>query len=140
MHEEFDREEKIKRSSERSFGIVMAVVLGIFTFSPLLRQQPGEIRWWALGLCLIFLALALVWQAPLKPLNVAWTRLGLLLYHIVNPIVLGLLFFLTVTPLALLMRILGKNPLKLRRDPAASSYWIRREPPGPSPESMKNQF
>jgi hypothetical protein len=140
MHEEFDREEKVERSSERSFGLVMAAVFAIMTFTPLLREPPGEIRWWALGLCAAFLVLAFFWQAPLKPLNMAWTKLGLVLYHVVNPIVLGLLFFLTVTPLALLMRMLGKDPLRLRRDPKASSYWILREPPGPPPESMKNQF
>src|SRR5713101_6411959 len=129
MHEEFDREKKIERSSERSFGLVMAAVLAIMTFTPLLRENPGEIRWWALALCGIFLVLAVFWQAPLKPLNTAWTKLGLVLYHVVNPIVLGLLFFLTITPLAVLMRVLGKDPLRLRRDPKVSSYWILREPP-----------
>jgi hypothetical protein len=140
MHEEFDREEKVERSSERSFGLVMAAVFGIMTFTPLLRDHPGEIRWWTLGLCGVFLVLAIFWQAPLKPLNMAWTKLGLVLYHVVNPVVLGLLFFLTITPLALLMRMLGKDPLRLRCNPKASSYWIVREPPGPPPESMKNQF
>jgi hypothetical protein len=131
---------KVERSSERSFGLVMAAVFAIMTFMPLLREHPGEIRWWALCLCGAFLVLAVFWQAPLKPLNMAWTKLGLVLYHVVNSIVLGLLFFLTVTPLALLMRMLGKDPLRLRRDSRASSYWILREPPGPPPESMKNQF
>jgi hypothetical protein len=140
MHEEFKRDEEVKRSSERSFGLVMAAFFAFVTFSPLLRAHAGEIRWWALVLCAVFLALALFWQAPLKPLNVAWTKLGLLLYHVVNPVVLGLLFFLTVTPLGWLMRAFGKDPLRLRRDPTAASYWIRREPPGPPPESMKNQF
>ena len=63
-----------------------------------------------------------------------------LLYKIVNPVVLGLLFYVTVTPIALLMRVLGKDPLRLRRDSDAASYWIDRTPPGPVPESMKNQF
>jgi hypothetical protein len=140
MHEEFDRHEDVKRSSERSFGLVMAVALAVVTFLPLLRAQPGEPRWWALGLAALFLILALFWQTPLKPLNIAWTKLGLLLYHVVNPVVLGLLFFVTVTPLALLMRALGKDPLRLRRERQAASYWIHREPPGPPPQSMKNQF
>jgi len=140
MHEEFNRHEDVKRSSERSFGFVMAAALAVVTFLPLLRAHSGEPRWWALGLCALFLILALFWQAPLKPLNIAWTKLGLLLYHVVNPIVLGLLFFVTVTPLALLMRALGKDPLRLRREPQAVSYWIHRDPPGPPPQSMKNQF
>ena len=66
--------------------------------------------------------------------------MGVLLYTIVNPVVLGLLFYLTVTPIALLMRLLHKDPLRLRREPDATSYWIHRSPPGPTPESMKNQF
>ena len=69
-----------------------------------------------------------------------WTKFGVLLYTIVSPVVLGFLFYVTVTPIALLMRVLGKDPLRLRRDPDAASYWIDRTPPGPSPESMKNQF
>ena len=69
-----------------------------------------------------------------------WVKLGALLYVIVSPIVMALLFYLTVTPLALLMRVPGKDPLRLRRDPNAASYWIERTPPGPAPESMKNQF
>src|SRR5438309_190610 len=108
MHEKFDRHEEVKRSSERSFGLVMAAALTVVTFLPLLREQRGEPRWWALAIAVIFIVLALFWQTPLKPLNVAWTKLGVLLYHVVNPIVLGLLFFVTVTPLALLMRALGK--------------------------------
>ena len=76
----------------------------------------------------------------LAPLNKWWTKLGVLLYRIVSPVVLGLLFYLTVTPIALLLRLLGKDPLRLRRDPDGASYWIDRTPPGPAPESMKNQF
>ena len=97
-------------------------------------------RWWALGVAAVFAALAFMWTALLAPLNRLWLKLGLVLYKVVNPIVLGLLFYVTVTPISLLMRVLGKDPLRLRRDPDAASYWIERTPPGPAPESMKNQF
>ena len=140
MHEDFSRKEEIHHSSERSFGIVMAAFFALVSVSPLLHHPPAAVRWWALGVGVVFLTLAFLWTAPLAPLNRLWSTLGLLLFHIVSPVVLGLLFYLTVTPVGFLLRLLGKAPLRLRRDSAAKSYWILREPPGPAPESMKQQF
>jgi Saxitoxin biosynthesis operon protein SxtJ len=137
-HEDFSRQEEITPSSDRSFGLVIAIFFLIVGFWPLVHAEP--VRWWALGAAAVFAVLALLWTAALAPLNKLWTKLGLLLYRIVSPIVLGLLFYLTVTPIALLMRLLGKDPLRLRRDPDGASYWVIRTPPGPTPESMKNQF
>ena len=137
-HEDFSREEEIEPSSDRSFGLVVAAFFLIVGFWPLVRAQP--IRWWALGVAAVFALLALLWTAALAPLNRLWVKLGALLYKVVSPVVMALLFYVTVTPIALLMRLLGKDPLRLRRDPDAASYWIDRTPPGPSPESMKNQF
>jgi predicted membrane metal-binding protein len=138
-HEDFSsRHDEIKPSSNRSFGLVIAAFFAIVAFWPLLRAEP--VRWWALGVAAAFAVAALLWAAALAPLNALWTRLGLLLYKVVNPVVLGLLFYVTVTPIALIMRVLGKDPLRLRRDPHAASYWLERTPPGPSGESMKNQF
>ena len=137
-HEDFSRQEKVKPSSDRNFGLVMAAFFTLVAFWPLVRAE--SIRWWALGVALVFLLLTLLWRAPLAPLNKMWMKLGALLYRIVSPIVMALLFYLTVTPLALLMRVLGKDPLRLRHDPNAASYWIERTPPGPAPDSMKNQF
>ena len=85
-------------------------------------------RWWALGLGVVFALSGTAWTAALAPLNKLWTKLGVLLYRVVSPLVLGLLFYVTVTPIALLMRVLGKDPLRLRRDPDAASYWIVRTP------------
>jgi hypothetical protein len=137
-HEDFNRQEDIKPSSDRSFGLIVATFFLIITFWPLIHAEP--IRWWALGVASVFAALALLWTAALAPLNRLWTKLGLLLYRIVNPVVMVFLLYVTVTPIALFMRMLGKDPLRLRRDPDAASYWIHRTPPGPTPESMKNQF
>jgi Saxitoxin biosynthesis operon protein SxtJ len=137
-HEDFNRQEDVRPSSDRSFGLVIASFFLVVSFWPLIRGGP--IRWWALGIAAVFMVLALLWTAALAPLNNLWTKLGILLYKIVNPIVMALLFYMTVTPIALLMRMLGKDPLRLRRDPDAASYWIHRTPPGPTPESMKNQF
>ena len=137
-HEDFDRQDEIKPSSDRGFGLVIATVFLIVAFWPVLHAEP--IRWWALSFAAVFAVLALLWTAALAPLNKFWTKLGALLYRIVNPVVMAVLFYLTVTPIALLMRMLGKDPLRLRRDPDAASYWIDRTPPGPAPETMKNQF
>jgi Saxitoxin biosynthesis operon protein SxtJ len=137
-HEDFSRKEDVKAGSERSFGLVMAAFFLIVACLPLIHAE--RVRLWALGVAAVFAGLALMWPAALAPLNRLWLKLGLVLYKVVNPIVLGLLFYLTVTPIALLMRVLGKDPLRLRRDPNAASYWLERTPPGPAPESMKNQF
>ena len=137
-HEIFDRETEVKIGSERSFGMVMTA---FFVLVAAVRFWKGEPwAWLPLPVAGIFLCLALFWTAPLKPLNRLWFKFGLLLHKIVNPIVMGLLFYLAVTPMAILLRMLRKDLLKLRRDDAAESYWIPRQPPGPTPESMKSQF
>ena len=140
MHEDFTRQEEICASSDRSFGLVMAACFGIVGLFPLLHAPVSAIRWWALAIAAAFLALALLRTAPLRPLNRWWLKLGLLLSKVVSPIVLMLLFYATVTPIGLLMRAAGKDPMRLRRDSGAASYWIPREPPGPAPESMNSQF
>jgi len=76
----------------------------------------------------------------LTPFNYIWFRFGMLLHAIVSPIALGILFYGVVTPTGLLMRLFGKKPLALDFDRDAPSYWIQRSPPGPTPESMTNQF
>ena len=138
MHEQFDREDDVKVGTERGFGIVFAVVFAIVAGLPLI--DGAEPRWWALSVAAVFLALGFFVPAALKPLNILWFRFGLLLYKIVNPVVMGLLFYLTVVPTGLLMRACGKDPLNRTFDPAAKSYWIERDPPGPAPESMEKQF
>lgn len=97
-------------------------------------------RWWALAVGVLFAGLALALPRTLAPLNRLWFLFGQLLHRIVNPIVMGLLFFCVLTPTALLMRLLGKRALALDFDAAARTYWIERRPPGPAPETMKRQF
>ena len=137
-HERLTQRGEIKTSSDRAFGIVFCVVFALIGLWPVLFG--GVPRLWSLGLSTIFLLAALIRPALLAPLNRLWTKLGLLLHHVVNPLIMGLLFFLTVTPIALVMRVLGKDPLNLRLDPRAKSYWIERDPPGPAPDTMTNQF
>jgi len=140
MHEDFTRAEKIEGSSDRTFGLVMAGFFAVVALLPVVGGPISTVRWWALAIAAFFLVLALVWTAPLRPLNHLWMKLGVLLSRIVAPIVMTIVFYVTVTPIGLLMRMAGKDPLRLNRDAKARSYWIVREPPGPSPQSMKQQF
>jgi len=138
MHDDFTAHETIKTSSNRTFGFVFAVVFVVLAVLPLFNG--AALRWWAMAVAVVLLCLALAVPQVLSPLNRAWTRLGFLLHRIMNPLILGVLFFLVVTPTAWIMRVLGKRPLTLDRDPNLSSYWVMRDPPGPEPESMKRQF
>ena len=125
-------------SSERSFGIVFAVVFLLVGSWPMLA---GDLpRWWAMVIAAAFLFAGLALPRILRPLNSVWLRFGLLLHRITSPIILAMLFYLTVLPTGLVMRALGKALLRLRFDRNARSYWIERSPPGPEPESLRNQF
>jgi len=137
-HEDYSREDHVKSSSDRGFGQVFA---GFFALTSALSYWKGGVGWhWMLPLAAIFLIAAYAAPGVLAPLNKLWTKLGLLIYKVMNPIVLGLLFFVTIMPIGLLMRAFGKDFLRMKIDRAAKSYWIERTPPGPPPQSMRNQF
>jgi hypothetical protein len=138
MHEAMHRDEAVEGPSDRKFGLTIGAILGIIGVVRLIFHHPHW-PWW-LGAGLAFILFGLIWPAALRPLNRAWMLLGLVLYKVVNPVVMTLMFFSTITPVGFLMRLCGKDPLRLRRNSAASSYWIAREPPGPTAESMRNQF
>ncbi len=137
-HESYERREEIEGSSDRSFGIVFAIVFAVIGLLPF--AFGGGVRLWALLIGGAFLLVALALPSILAPLNRLWLRFGLLLHRIVSPIVLGIMFFVVITPMGLLMRALGKDLLRLKFDERSSSYWIARVPPGPPPESLRDQF
>lgn len=139
MHENLQRREKVKASSDRSFGLVIAGGFLLVALAPLLHA-PHRPRWWALVVSIGFALFAVLWPRRLALLNRLWTRLGLLLSSIVSPIVLGLLFYTTLVPVGLAMRICGKDPLRLRSDPLRTTYWIQRDPVDPSSRAMQQQF
>lgn len=127
------------RPSERKFGLTFAV---IFLLLAGWLSGRGTAAVWPLGLGLsAMLFAALAWRAPraLAPLNEAWFRLGLLLGRIVSPIVMGVIFFGLITPLAIGMRLAGRDALGLKPIKRAS-HWVERQPPGPSSDSFRNQF
>lgn len=139
MHEHIQKHvQEIKGSSDRSFGFVFAIVFLLIGLYPLLGE--GGLRLWSLIIAGIFLVLALVTPGILASANRLWMKFGMLLHRIVSPIALGIVFYLAVMPTGLLMRLLGKDPLRLRMDATTDSYWIRRDPPGPAAESLNNQF
>jgi hypothetical protein len=137
-HEAFERDEEIVAGSDRSFGFVMAGAFAVVT--ALNGWHAGRIWPWTAALAVIFLVAALLRPAMLNPLNRVWLKFGLLLHKVVNPVIMALLFYGTVLPTGLVMRAMGKDLLRLKREPDAASYWIVRAPPGPAPETMKDQF
>ena len=140
FHEDFGRAEDVKSSSDRGFGLTVG---GILLLIALVRTYLHGLGWVQYGLGgggLALIALGLLAPASLSGLNRAWMRLGLILFRVVNPIVLGLIYATTMVPIGLMMRATGRDPLHLKVDPDAASYWIRRDPPGPKPDSMINQF
>ena len=137
-HENFAPREPVRGSSDRSFGTLFTVVFAVIGVWPMMGG--GEARLWSFVIAALFLAAVLVRPGVLAPLNRLWMRFGRLLHMLTNPVIMGLVFFLAVTPTAVIMRVLGKDLLNRRLDPAAESYWIERRPPGPRPETMKQQF
>jgi hypothetical protein len=125
-------------SSDRAFGFLFAAVFLLLAALKFWQGSPFGYVW--LALSATFAAAAAVRPGVLAPLNRLWLKLGLLLHRVVTPVIMGLLFYLVITPMGLIMRLRGTDFLRLRRDPRARSYWIERTPPGPPPGTMKNQF
>ncbi len=138
LHEDLTRRQEGHGSSDRSFGLVFAAFFLLVGLAPLRHHHP--VRWWALAVALAFAIVGLIAPAWLRPMNLMWSKLGWLLSRIVNPLATGILFFLVVTPIGLLARLAKKDPLRLARAAGDTSYWIERNPAGPPPASMSNQF
>tara|TARA_B100000029_G_scaffold347872_1_gene340220 strand:+ start:223 stop:618 length:396 start_codon:yes stop_codon:yes gene_type:complete len=126
---------KIKINSNRSFGVVFFFVFLIISLWPLLNGNP--LRVWSIIVAIIFLILGLINSNFLTPLNKLWFKLGKLLGFIVAPIVMGVIFFLVITPTGFIMKMLGKDLLNKKYNNKIKSYWINREK---SKSTMKQQF
>ena len=127
-------DKKIKIGSNRSFGIVFFVVFLIIALYPLLND--GSVRIWSIILSLVFFILGLINSDILAPLNRIWFKFGMILGGIVSPIVMGLVFFLVVTPTALILRLFKKDTLNLKKNDSMT-YWIKKLD---KKSKMKNQF
>ena len=139
MHEPVHSNRKVVVGSDRNFGLVFTFVfLFIGLVRTVLHAEPP--RWWALGLALAFCSTALLVPHLLQPLNRIWFRFGLVLHEVINPFVMGIVFYLAVVPTGLLARAFGSDLLRLKRDPRAQSYWIMREASAARQGSMTKQF
>ena len=126
--------DEVKIGSNRSFGIVFFVVFLIIAIYPLINGN--DLRLWSLIISIIFLILGLVNSKILNPLNKLWFKFGIFLGKIISPVIMGIIFFLVVTPIGLIMRLLRKDVLNLKYN-KNKSYWIEKK--GPK-SKMKNQF
>ena len=124
----------VKIGSNRSFGIVFFIVFLLISIYPLINNE--SIRIWSLVVSLIFLVLGIINSNLLLPLNKLWFKFGIFLGKIISPIIMGIIFFLVVTPIGLIMKLLGKDVLNLKYNDYRS-YWIEKN--GPK-SKMKNQF
>ncbi len=137
-HEDVRREDPVKGSSNRSFGLVIGAALLVIALWPL--RGEGDPRWWLSAAAGIVVVLALLWPRVLAPFNRVWTRFGLLLSMVTSPVIMAAMFYGVITPAGLVMRVLGKDPMRRKFDREVATYWVEREPPGPKPDSMPNQY
>ena len=124
----------IKISSNRSFGIVFFIVFLLIATYPLLNGN--DVRVWSLLISFGFLILGLINSKILSPLNKLWFKFGLILGKIISPLIMGIIFFVVVTPIGIVMRVLKKDLLNLKYN-QKETYWIKKT--GPK-SKMKNQF
>jgi hypothetical protein len=137
-HESLTRGEDAAPGSERSFAIAMTVAFALL--AAISWRHERHVWAWFGGIAVIFFIAGWLWPMALRPVNRIWFKFGLLLHEVINPIVMALIFYVVVWPTGLVMRAMGKDPLRLELEPERDSYWIMRRPPGPAPESMKDQF
>jgi predicted membrane metal-binding protein len=138
MSEATTNQSEAKMLSERSFGLIFTGIFLIIGVFPLITG--GSYRQWALIVAAMFAVPAILLPAILAPLNRLWVKFGLLMHTIVNPILMGLVFFIAVLPTGLILRLLGKDPMHRKFDASKQSYWINREKDSLSKESFKDQF
>ena len=137
-HEHLGRKEALQASSDRGFGYVFA---GFSVLVAALSLYQGGTHWpYWLAAAVVFALAAFLRPGLLAPLNRMWTKLGLILFAVVSPVVLAIVYYACITPIGWLMRLTGKDPLRLRFEPESESYWVSRQPPGPTPDSFMNQF
>ncbi len=137
-HESLESEEAPPGTSDRGFGLLF---FGGCAALAVLAAWEGRRSafWWSI-LAAAFLAIAIFAAPLLGPLNRGWRRLAMLLSKIMTPLIMGFVFFVVVTPIGVMMRLAGNDPLRLRLQPDRPSYWLDRAAPTERPTSMTRQF
>ena len=138
LHEDLRRDDVTTGPSNRKFGLTLGTILALIAVVKGFERSPWGAIWGALALLLIGSALSR--PSLLSTPNQIWLKLGLLLHRIVNPVIMAVLFYGTFLPIGLLMRLLGKDPLRLKLDKTAASYWLPRADERPQSEAMRQQF
>ncbi|MBV8961514.1 MAG: hypothetical protein JOY67_10440 [Hyphomicrobiales bacterium] len=136
-HETYLREEAEEGPSDRSFG---GLITGILALIAAFRFYKDEGFLWWLVAAGVLAVMTVGTPHLLSPLKRLWMKFGEILSKIVNPVVMGILFFVVLTPFAIVVRAVGKKLLATTFDPGLNSYWIERTPPAPAPDSMNHQF
>ena len=140
-HEVFTREETVSVGTEKGFGIVFSIVFAVVACGDIyFAKGLSNSAYFLFSASLFFLFTAYTAPQLLRPFNKVWFRFGLFLHAIVNPLIMGLLFFGTIMPIGIMLRLLGRRPLNLNFDSKVESYWIARDPVGPVSGSFKNQY
>ena len=140
MHEQFDKRDDIEAPSERSFGITFAVVLALLGALSYWHRGVSNTFYVVLVLSAVFAIVTATAPRLLRPLNLIWLKFGLLLHKVVNPVIMGILFFGVFAPMGIMMRLIGIDLLRLKRKPSSETYWIVRRDESIADSSMKNQF
>jgi len=138
LHEDLRRDDVTTGPSDRKFGLTLGTILALIAVVKGFERSPWGGIWGVLALLLI--GSALLRPSLLSAPNHIWLKLGLLLHRIVNPVIMAVLFYGTFLPIGLLMRLLGKDPLRLKLDKTAASYWLPRADERPQSEAMRQQF
>jgi len=141
MLSEHNEHQEVEGSSDRGFGLSVG---GILALIGAYRIWPNEALD-TIGIVLLIIATPLiffgcVYPSILAPLNRAWMKLGLIMFKVVNPVIMFAVYVLTIVPIGLMLKIASKDPMRMKFDKTTKTYWIERDPVGPAPETMKNQF
>ena len=137
-HEKTNHSEVIEPGSDRSFGLVVGGILSVIGIYQFFAGSGLSV--WILGPGVALVFVGVIAPRMLHPLNIAWTHLGILLGKVVTPVVMFLVYVISVVPTGLILRLVGKDLLRLKSATSDATYWIERTPPGPPPESLKDQF
>lgn len=127
-----------KQLSNQSFGLIFAAIFLVIGLFPILFGNPYRV--WALTIALAFFSCSLIFPSVLTPLNNLWMKFGQLMHKITNPILMGIIFFLTVLPTGIVLKLLGRDPMRRRPDSKQESYWIERDKSKIESDFFDHQF
>lgn len=140
MHEQFGKRDDVKVPTERSFGLTFAIAFALLAAFTYWHRGATMAFYTVIIVSAIFAVVTFAAAHLLRPLNLIWLKFGLLLHKVINPVIMGLLFFGVFTPMGIVMRAIGVDLLRLKRKSSTESYWIIRRDESLPDSSMKNQF